>query len=564
MRATIVLALAALALPLAFVSPLIGLCWYSVLAYMRPHEWAYGIGHISFGLYTAVALLAGMAARGKFQLFRGSPVTYTLLVLWFWYAITAHTAIDPLLAKSMGLSHISKIFLICLVTTALCEDRKSIKWVLLAIVGGLSFHGIKMGIYGIAHPGTQITAPIGGMISGNNENAIALNIALPFCVYFALQAKTMSRRWVWWITSVLTLIAVIFSYSRGGFLGTVAAACVMLWNTRARLLMLTVVAPLVVTAFLTFAPDSYVERIGNINVARKTDQSALRRLQAWGSAWTITKARPIVGIGPRNFPDNFRRFPHDHDMPRMEIHNTYLEISSSTGIPGLLLYLLFIGAAWRSCARVRRDALARADERLVWYVHTSQALQASITGFLVSSTFGSLMHFDLLYHMCAISACLPFAYRKEIAVLDTADAYVRLETYELPTEDQMPDVEFGLVVEEVHDVSDGVSVSIGTAAGQDAAARDGVVTAAADAANAMRPPERPWNQGEGPRKRGLTARWLRERARGQTAPADDGMTHYGVTCPGDSDEGEPGAPTGSETYLGAFDLGTAESRPGDE
>ena len=61
--------LASLAIPLAFLSPLIGLCAYCLLAYMRVQDLAWGVGHISFGLYTAMALFAGLAVRMRFDFF---------------------------------------------------------------------------------------------------------------------------------------------------------------------------------------------------------------------------------------------------------------------------------------------------------------------------------------------------------------------------------------------------------------------------------------------------------------------------------------------------------------
>jgi hypothetical protein len=91
----------------------------------------------------------------------------------------------------------------------------------------------------------------------------------------------------------------------------------------------------------------------------------------------------------------------------MEIHCTYLEFAASSGVPGLLLYLALVAAAWRVCRRVEREAADAAHLR--WFASAAGACRASIAGFLVASTFGSLMHFDLLYHVCAFAACLPVA-----------------------------------------------------------------------------------------------------------------------------------------------------------
>src|SRR5687768_12337113 len=74
-RGMIVVALASLAVPLAFLSPFLGLLAYCWLSYMRPQDMAWGVGHISFGMYTAVALLLGLLVRLKFDIFRWNRVT---------------------------------------------------------------------------------------------------------------------------------------------------------------------------------------------------------------------------------------------------------------------------------------------------------------------------------------------------------------------------------------------------------------------------------------------------------------------------------------------------------
>ena len=416
MRAAIVMLLAAVAIPVAFFSPFWGLVSYCLLSYMRPQDMAWGIGHISFGFYVTIALFAGLFMRMKFAFFRPSPVTLLMLGLWAWVGVSTLTAISQPAALE-GFAHISKIFVICMVTTALCVTKQRLRWVIVAIAGGLAFHGVKMGLYGLLHGGVQLLDGIGGMMSGNNENAIALGVALPICVYFGLDEERRWPRLAWWLGAAGTALAILWTYSRGGFLGMMAALAVIVWRTRYRMVTVCFLVPLATVLFFAFAPDAYVDRVSTIGDAAQTDLSTIRRLQAWDIAAHITAEHPLLGIGPRNFAEEFRRFPHPFDLPRMEIHNTYLELSASSGLPALLLYGLLITAAFRSCGRVVRDATERADARLRWFVGTGRALQAAMAGFLVSSTFGSLMHFDLMYHLCALAACVPVAYDAELARL---------------------------------------------------------------------------------------------------------------------------------------------------
>ncbi len=433
MRATIVIFLCVLAVPLALISPFHGLLAYCWLSYARPQEWAWGISHVNFGFYVAVALFVGLAARFRLRFFRWSAVTVLLLALWGVWCAATLGALDTE-AASGGLAQISKIFLICLVTTALAVTKDRLRWVVLAIVGSLSFHAVKMGLFGLLNPGVRMDQGIGGMMSGNNENAIAFGIALPFLVYLGIEEKRALRRLLWFGAAFCATVAIVLSYSRGGFLGIAAAGLVMVWRTRARFVSLFVVAPVVISLFLALAPSEFVERVSGIQEASKTDLSVIRRLEAWDVAWTIAKEHPFLGIGPRNFLGQFHRFPHPFGFPRMEIHNTYLEFLASSGFLSLGLYLALVVAAFRSCSRVQRDALGRNDPRLSWFVSMGRAMQASMAVFLVSSTFGSLMHFDLMYHLCALSACLPVAYRHELDRLGAATADATAAAAESPTE----------------------------------------------------------------------------------------------------------------------------------
>lgn len=413
MRALIVVVIASCAIPLAFLSPLLGLMAYCWLSYMRPTELAWGISHISFGLYTAVALFAGLFVRMRWNFFRGSPITYLMLALWVLWGLSAWFAID----REVGLGafkQISTIFLICLVTTGLCTDRKKLNLILWAIIGSLAFHGVKHGIFGLMNPGASMNDGIGGMMSGNNENAIAFNFAFPFLVYMGFEPKAKWKRYAFWAAAFLTAMAVFFSHSRGGALGLAAAVAVIVWRTRARLLGILFGLPAAIVGFFTLAPDSMVERMSGIRQATQSDLSVLYRFQAWEVAWGITLRHPLLGIGPKNFVDEFRRFPHPPDLPRMEVHNTYLELASGNGIPALLLYLALAFVAFRTCTKIVKEVQRRGDPSLSWYANVARGAQAAMAAYLVSSTFGSMAHFDLLYHVAALVACIPVALKHEL------------------------------------------------------------------------------------------------------------------------------------------------------
>lgn len=84
------------------------------------------------------------------------------------------------------------------------------------------------------------------------------------------------------------------------------------------------------------------------------------RLQQYVAAIEIGLQYPLFGIGGMNFP----LVAESYGLPwPMAIHNVYLSILASTGIPGMTLFLLSIGAVLVVAGRM---ALTPENDRLLW------------------------------------------------------------------------------------------------------------------------------------------------------------------------------------------------------
>ncbi len=420
MRGMIVMALASLAVPVAFLSPFLGLLAYCWLSYMRPQDMAWGVGHITFGMYTAVALILGLVVRLKADVFRFNRVTIAMLALWAHWCITTATAFDTDTAAD-GLVKISSIFLIGLVATGLCTTRSKVKWFAFAIAGSLAFHGTKKGLVGVLSGGARDLNAIGGMMSGNNENGVALNVALPFLIVWAMEETRRWRRAALWASAALTAVAIICTYSRGSFLALAVSIGVLAWRSRSRLLAFGLVLPTAAGLFLMFAPDAFLDRVSGIDTAASTDLSAIYRLKAWGLAWDIGTLHPLTGIGAKNFAEQSYEFMRPVGMPHMEIHSTYFEFIASFGFVGLALYLVFLGCAFSATNKVIRGVKERGDARLRTHANLATAVQAALASYVVSSAFGSLAHFDLPYHVAILGACIGTAMKDDIRVFHAED-----------------------------------------------------------------------------------------------------------------------------------------------
>src|SRR5437879_3200567 len=82
-------------------------------------------------------------------------------------------------------------------------------------------------------------------------------------------------------------------------------------------------------------------------------------------------------------------------------HNSFIQVGTELGVPGLLLFLGVIASAFRSLRRVARhppgvSAAARDRARL------AQSLMAALVGFVVGAFFLSLAFADMLYTLAAL------------------------------------------------------------------------------------------------------------------------------------------------------------------
>lgn len=75
------------------------------------------------------------------------------------------------------------------------------------------------------------------------------------------------------------------------------------------------------------------------------------RFDYWTAALKLTKERPLLGHGPGAFGQGYQRLKAPESEPTRLTHNDYLEQACDSGLPGLALFLAWIGGSlfyvWR-------------------------------------------------------------------------------------------------------------------------------------------------------------------------------------------------------------------------
>lgn len=396
MRQILVLTIVFLLVPLAFFAPFAGLIGYIWIAYVRPHEWAW-MPTAQISLAVAIATLCGYAI---FELTRRSPriIPNALMVLlWAQIALAGLLAISPATSREK-LIEFSKTFLIALLITAMVDTQRRARWLLLGLTSSIGFLAFRS-IVGLilAFGDTRIFGP-GGAFEDNNDYALLLVTAAPIAFFVASGEPRRSIRLLCRALSILMMVTVVFTLSRGGFLGLCVVILGIALRSRYKAAGIALVVLLALASF-TVLPQRVIERVESIRTASEIDESARLRFEAWSVSLRIIRDHPLTGVGPRNMLIIYTDYL---DTPNVRVsHNSFLQIAVDAGLPALLLFLALILLSY---IRLRRS-------RSIWQsaepgnplIEYSRGLELALIAYCVTAFFLSRHDLELLYQIVALA-----------------------------------------------------------------------------------------------------------------------------------------------------------------
>jgi probable O-glycosylation ligase (exosortase A-associated) len=262
------------------------------------------------------------------------------------------------------------------------------------------------------------------MIGGNNELGLALTMTLPLLFYMRQRYREYRLQWPLLGLIGFTVVACLFTYSRGALLAMGAMAGIA-WLRSRRKLGAAVLAVALAAGVWAFAPPQWFGRMETIQTYQ-LDQSAELRLYLWRLSWAMALKHPVFGGGFRwsyNLPEVARELSgegfHWSDetsggnddtsegrlpplvKPRVA-HSIWFEMVSDHGFPGLFL---FIGVLL--CGVINAGWLirhARGSPDLAWASDLGAMLRASLVAYAVGGSFASMNFYDLPYVIVVVAA----------------------------------------------------------------------------------------------------------------------------------------------------------------
>jgi len=293
-----------------------------------------------------------------------SPALHMNLPLLLYLAITA---VSVAVAQDVGLS-LFEVFLLleaCLVYFYVANNvrtRQDVMFVvsllliacllesLVMIV--LRFTGMPSTIGGLPthiHIDTDARGGmrIGGTVGSSNFAAAYLSISLALAAGILFTNLGRARKWL--ATSVLGLggVALIFTFSRGGWMAlALAVTLICLLGRRRRGFSLKTPIVLLLILGMLYLP---FQSVISDRLLGDDNGSAQSRVPLMKLAFRIIEDNLVLGVGANNFTVVMDRYLTS-DFRRsflFAVHNKYLLVLSETGIAGLLAFLAFLLDALR-------------------------------------------------------------------------------------------------------------------------------------------------------------------------------------------------------------------------
>lgn len=386
-------------LPFILKRPQVGVLMWAWLAYMNPNRFTWGFAYtFPFSLIVGVTTLVSLIFSREPKQVPWTPTTITLLLFVFWVSFTTLFALVPGDAWPEW-ERMIKIQVMTFVTLIVMQNRERLHALIWVVVLSVGFYGFKGGIFAILTGGSyMVLGPQDTFFGGNTGVALALIMVLPLMNYLRLHTDNKWIRRGMLFGTIMTIIAIIASYSRGALVGGVAMG-LFLWLKGSQKVLIGLILLFSVFIMFNFMPEKWAEKMKTIETYEE-DESAMGRINAWWFAYNLVQDRPFIGGGFSVFdPDLFHRYaPNPNDFH--DSHSIYFEVLGEHGFVGLALFLTLGIFAWWTGTSIIRQSKSRPE--LSWAGDLSRMLQVCMIGYATGGAFLGMAYFDLYYHLLAM------------------------------------------------------------------------------------------------------------------------------------------------------------------
>lgn len=410
-----------------FKKPTAGVCAWIWIAMAAPSEWVFGFSQVlRLNLSIVIVTLLSYLVWKEKPEFKMTKIHFWVFFFCFWMLLSTifNIRLDSAYAW-FKFTEFVKVVTLFLFVTLVVRTKKDIDAFIWAIVLAIPAYAAMEGVKFILSAGGHRIVGRAGILIDRNDLAVAINMCIPLIIYLRSQTKNVWLRHGLLALTALNVIAIVGTYSRGGFIGLMILG-IAVWLSSKRKMIYAVLVICALPIVYGMAPQEWKERQSTIETAATEDGSFIGRLWAWKIATLIAIDNPFTGGGfkattdpilwsvyaaqtPDFGPIYTPPIPH-HTSPKAA-HNIYFQVLASAGFVGLIIFLIMLARSYLTCIQIS----ARAKKaHLVWMHTLAKALTLSLIGYAITGLNVSLAYFELLYALLAILSVLTYKVSQEV------------------------------------------------------------------------------------------------------------------------------------------------------
>ena len=349
--------------------------------------------------------LLGVFVTGKFARVISSPIGKILTLFTVWFILCIPLAVWRGGALNTFTDYWSKSYMAYILVAGLVstvEESKKVFHTIGYSVGVLAILALARHSYTM--DGRLYLA--GGRYGNSNDLAWTLLVGLIFLAYLYMQGNPLRK-----VMAATLAIPVLMALQKTGSRALMVGAVVLfiyafIKSSGADKAKLLVVAPIIMVIMIVTMPKELLERYSTLFGHHVTQLSESQidaagssevRLQLLKDSIYLTFTHPLYGVGP----GDFQVAQNDMAIKRGEAyglwhvtHNSYTEISSEMGLPGVIIYWVFLFQCWRVLSGIMRRKYVTKDVRVMAKVLQAAFLVMAVVAFFES--FGYDMNIPIV------------------------------------------------------------------------------------------------------------------------------------------------------------------------
>ncbi len=337
--------------------------------------------------------LVVVATTGRFRRVVTSSIGKVLVVFTLWFLICIPMAIWHGGSFGVFVDSWAKSFLAYVLTAGLIStaaQEKKIFHTIAYAVGMLACMVLVFRNYDVEGR----LSMRGGRYGNANDLAWTLLIGLIFLGFLYLRGGG-SKKLVAVFLMLPVLLVLAKTGSRSAVLGAGMLAVFVFFQVKASTrLGILLATPVLLVALIMAVPNQLRDRYTTLFKAESSSNTQLEasgssqvRLRLLKDSIIITFRHPLFGVGPGNFVVEQEKVALARGDPYglwRVTHNSYTQLSSEMGIPGLLIYLVFLFRCWKVLTSIIRRRRVSKDLMIM-----AQTLRAALVVLATVAFFDS-------------------------------------------------------------------------------------------------------------------------------------------------------------------------------